>query len=1208
MPRRLASAFVWLLLSIMPVPVIALQVPESSPGAEEREEPIVRERTIYIPYQRLRSLFEKEGRGVFVPYETFRQLWDAARRAEQPVPPEAIRHRALIGSIDSRATVAGDVVVVRSEAQVELLDEGWHEIPLRLMGAALRSATIDGRPARLHQAEDGSRFLLEKNPTNEPRQLVLVLEYATPYRRSPGRNEVAFHPPAAPIHRWRIEVPEAGAEITVQPDVAVRPLTEEEWLESSTGNDESESNGTDDAADGSDEGTEAGSATTERTAVEAFVGGADLVGFSWTAKAEGAAGLTALVTAQSRQEMTIDEGVVRTRVEVAYDISRADVSRLTLEVPGDHDIVNVFDPNVQRWEKRSVDGVQRIDVSLFQPTRGNQSLVIELEQFTGGREMMVAMVQAELQAAMIRAIEAGNDETMVPVGRQQGIVVVKIAPSLRSEVFDRSGLVQIDASQLPAPLDRQTWDHAYRFAAVPYALGLRVEKLLPEIATQELVELLVTPDALQTRTTVLFDVTRAGIFQVEFDVPEGVRIDGVEGIAVPGGEGAAIESHELRPAPADGSPATLTVRLARQHLGRFGLQVRTRRDASDPNLQRPTGTASEIGMSFPRVATRTTLRSRGRLIVSAPGSLRFEPRRSTGVRPAVQETDSFEVPRTGPMAGDAVDVGQWAFGRDPVDLAYAVQRRRPYVTLREFRAVEVTSGVAKYSADLSFDVLYSGVERLRLDVPADLAESLINEDGTLRERAFDPQPDDVAEGMVAWELTGEGELLGTHRIVLTWERPLGELPVGIGTEIPVPTFAAPEANRFWGQIVGRKAESIEIGVRGETVGLRPIDPRNDLIDGFDSEGVARAFEFQGGWSLSFEATRYELEEVKRTSIEKGLVRMIVTRSDEVAVQAIYKLRSARQRIAVRLPGVDPADTADSLDAQPLRIDGRPVPLERDDGQFYIPFTGHVADVPAIVELRYTVPRGGRLIVPEFTEDPAAQKIDLSVYLPEELAIVRQTGAWSRPDGYWFDQEFGASEDAELSQQGTDFPLDGRRYRFTTLRPMAGDEGGLGLTTIDRRRLDVGVAIVVVLLGIVLAWQPLGLRFLSIGTLLVVALGLIVVEPWGAKAILRWPLFGAIGVVLAGWAAQGAIWTIARGADWLGRSSRSGSLPPRPGAPHATDAETNAAEAAVVTNPVAESPAAESHTSEPTANPAPPDAPESSLSADDRPAGDSGKGA
>jgi len=1204
MPRRLASAFAWLLLSIVPVSAIAQQGPDAAPGADEPQEPVVRERTIYIPYQRLRSLFEKEGRGVFVPYETFRQLWDAARRAEQTVPPDAIRHRALIGSIDSRATVAGDVVVVRSEAQVELLDEGWHEIPLRLMGAALRSATIDGRPARLHQAEDGSRFLLEKNPTNEPRQLVLVLEYATAYRRSPGRNEVAFHPPAAPIHRWRIEVPEAGAEITVQPDVAVRPLTEDELNESPPGTDESEANGTaDDATEGNDDTTDTESARPERTAVEAFVGGADLVGFSWTAKAEGAAGLTALVTAQSRQEMTIDEGVVRTRVEVAYDISRADVSRLTLEVPGDHDIVNVFDPNVQKWEKRSVDGVQRIDVTLFQPTRGNQSLVIELEQFTGGREMMVAMVQAELQAAMVRALEAGSDETMVPVGRQQGIVVVKIAPSLRSEVFDRAGLVQIDASQLPAPLDRQTWDHAYRFAAVPYALGLRVEKLLPEIATQELVELLLTPELLQTRTTVLFDVTRAGIFQVELDVPEGDRIEGVEGIAVPGGEAASIESHELRPAPADGSPATLTVRLSRQHLGRFGLQVRTRRDASDPNLQRPTGTSSEIGMGFPRVATRTTLRSRGRLIVSAPGSLRFEPRRSTGVRPAVQETDPFEVPRNGLLASDAVDVGQWAFGRDPVDLAYAVQRRRPYVTLREFRAVEVTSGVAKYSADLSFDVLYSGVERLRLDVPADLADSLINEDGTLRERAFDPQPDDVAEGMVAWELTGEGELLGTQRIVLTWERPLGELPVGVGTEIPVPAFAAPEANRYWGQIVGRKAESIEIGVRGETVGLRPIDPRNDLIEGFDSEGVARAFEFQGGWNLSFEATRYELEEVKRTSIEKGLVRMIVTRSDEVAVQAIYKLRSARQRIAVRLPGVDPADTADSLDAQPLRIDGRPVPLERDDGQFYIPFTGHVADVPAIVELRYTVPRGGRLIVPEFTEDPAAQKIDLSIYLPEELAIVRQTGSWSRPDGYWFDQEFETPEDAELSQQGTDFPLDGRRYRFTTLRPVVGDEGGLGLTTIDRRRLDVGVAIIVILLGIVLAWQPLGLRFLSIGTLLVVALGLVVVEPWGAKAILRWPLFGAIGVVLAGWTAQGAIWTIARGADWLGRSSRSGSVPPTSGA---ASAAQDGVESIASGSVVAASPVTESRVTESTVPPATPDAPASSASSDDRPAGDSGK--
>ncbi len=37
------------------------------------------EETIYIPYDRLKKVFEKEGRGVFLPYEKFQELWKAAR-------------------------------------------------------------------------------------------------------------------------------------------------------------------------------------------------------------------------------------------------------------------------------------------------------------------------------------------------------------------------------------------------------------------------------------------------------------------------------------------------------------------------------------------------------------------------------------------------------------------------------------------------------------------------------------------------------------------------------------------------------------------------------------------------------------------------------------------------------------------------------------------------------------------------------------------------------------------------------------------------------------------------------------------------------------------------------------------------------------------------------------------------------------------------
>ncbi|HUE70936.1 MAG TPA: hypothetical protein VMP01_08600, partial [Pirellulaceae bacterium] len=62
--------------------VAASSLAQDPPAAETKPaEGPIREQTIYIPYAKLRAMFEKEGRGVFIPYEKFQELWNAARSA-----------------------------------------------------------------------------------------------------------------------------------------------------------------------------------------------------------------------------------------------------------------------------------------------------------------------------------------------------------------------------------------------------------------------------------------------------------------------------------------------------------------------------------------------------------------------------------------------------------------------------------------------------------------------------------------------------------------------------------------------------------------------------------------------------------------------------------------------------------------------------------------------------------------------------------------------------------------------------------------------------------------------------------------------------------------------------------------------------------------------------------------------------------------------
>ena len=80
------------------------------------EDKPAREQTIYIPYAKLRQIFEKEGRGVFVPTTSFsgcgRRPATRRKKIEDYKPPVA----ALIAEIESEATVSRDVMTVIGEA------------------------------------------------------------------------------------------------------------------------------------------------------------------------------------------------------------------------------------------------------------------------------------------------------------------------------------------------------------------------------------------------------------------------------------------------------------------------------------------------------------------------------------------------------------------------------------------------------------------------------------------------------------------------------------------------------------------------------------------------------------------------------------------------------------------------------------------------------------------------------------------------------------------------------------------------------------------------------------------------------------------------------------------------------------------------------------------------------------------------------------
>ena len=407
------------------------------------------------------------------------------------------------------------------------------------------------------------------------------------------------------------------------------------------------------------------------------------------------------------------------------------------------------------------------------------------------------------------------------------------------------------------------------------------------------------------------------------------------------------------------------------------------------------------------------------------------------------------------------------------------------------------------------------------------------------------QPKDIPAGYVALELSSDGEFLGASEVKFTGERKLADLQVGKSVKIALPSLKPHGVDRHTGKIAAAKAETIDLGVDGKPTGLRPIDPQRDLPAGKLSVPASMAFEFVGDWSLTLLATRYELEDVKRTSIDRAFVRMVMTRGKETSVQALYRIRSAKQRIAIKLPGAQDEIT---LDRQSLKVNNQPVSLETDKTQYFIPLIGHTAEKYVLVELRYSLQRTSTLELPEFPDDPAVQQVYLAVYMPEEQRLLGVRGEWTEEYQWQYNRQTARREivnsrpddfllnwvhEGTSGGRGTDtFPADGARYLFSALRPAsAANGGGLTIVSVHRYVLWTLIVLVVAGVGLGLSTQPIGVRLWWLAALIVAVVLTALFAPTFAEAVLNEVFYWSLALVLLVWLVQFLYWALPKAGTW-----------------------------------------------------------------------------
>ncbi|MBL8891022.1 MAG: hypothetical protein JNL67_13655 [Planctomycetaceae bacterium] len=1043
------------------------------------------EQSIYIPYERIRDKFEATGRGVYLPYEQFEELWKAAQKATKPVESVPAPASFALVSAQNRASLERSLVRVDSELLIDFVQSGWHRVPLGLNGCSVQLAEIDGEPCRLVPRDDGGFDLLFQAKSDH-QQSKMQLQYVTGVVPGGGENRISWPIPPAAINRWEISINQADVDIVVTPAVVTSDTQE---------------------ITGGDDGGPAENKA-NRSSVIALLGNSKTIEVRWTPRSVGAEGLAALITAQSNVESDIQRNLVRSSHVLTLQIQRAEINYLELAVPPDLRIVNVLSDVVKKWQVDTEKSLLKID--LFENLKGTLSLTVETEMELGGDPNL----KRKLTLTPIQAPAAT---------RQPGTLLVRGENGLRIEVATLTGLSRVNEGQ-SQNVDAGPTRLSFQYSTVPYELNLDLEEWTPLVEAQQQVHAQLESRRITTSSLLLLNVKQRGIFQVPLDVPEGLEIVSVTGHSPSGYQPVQIEKYERVGEPA----GRVLLQFAVEARGPVACLINTTQAIPGVGLVDFEAAPSTIAVRWPQLAPSFAQSIRGQVLLTAPDRLNVVVDTTNQVNfRSIEPSTAFVVPDSNPQRF------AYEYVVETNGLELRASLRRPRVFVDQVTSVSVESGLLRYQTDLDYDVRFSAVPDFRIDVLQSSQDRIRVVGGTLNQQKLDPQPPDVAAGFVAWRLVGASELLGKHSVQLAWDVSVPEIAVGATKSFEIATVVAKNVERDRGQIVLRRSELFDVQATSKATGLRPIDPTSDVFGGRQYGDAVAALEYVGPWDLDVDVSRYELYDLKRSSISRSLIQAVWLRNDSLSVRALYRLKSVNQRLVIIMPpGFDPQT---GFDSSPVRVDGEPISLERGaGGELILPLGNRDRDRELLLELRYTMPvTNSEIPVPTFPDDCAVQKAELVVYLPKDWAPLNFGGPWSDQDGSQGQSILELLQNVEprsvnLNWIATaevptarlmEFETDGRPFTFSTINPLPGSAGALKVTKVSSWLLSGAGAALVVFLGLLFIRRTWNQRL----ALIAVGLGILIV------ASILWPF--AVRYINH----EGTTWAaLVIGIVWIGR--------------------------------------------------------------------------
>ncbi len=355
-----------------------------------------------------------------IPWSDFRTIieklseMEAEGEAEEPVPaPFVINSASYEGELLDNGSARFDLKM----ELVVLEPEEWVTIPVIPEGPAVASIKLDQKPV-LSVLDNGVHKILLQG--EGPYTLTVRFYVDAENRRGP--ESLRFRTIETPVTSLSFIVNKPGLDIEARPSTMSRV---NEYQKS--------------------------------TRLESVLAPTESMAITWTRKVE-AEKAELRVNTQVSTRVTLGEHLCRVHSQVDYEILHRSVTGFKLSLPADAEVVDVSGKGIADWKANKDGDDKTIEVTLGYEASGDYSLQIDYE-------LELLQASAKFDVPELKTMDTT---------RESGHIGVMAATNIEVRVKSVSGVVSVDASDLPPEIKRTGLPviHAFKYLEHPWQLRL----------------------------------------------------------------------------------------------------------------------------------------------------------------------------------------------------------------------------------------------------------------------------------------------------------------------------------------------------------------------------------------------------------------------------------------------------------------------------------------------------------------------------------------------------------------------------------------------------------------------------------------------------------------------------------------------------------------------------------------------------------------